>query len=48
MKSDGLKEEDPELSSALYYHYMFSLTSSLAHSTLPMFIGFFKIFCMKL
>lgn len=43
-----LTEEDPELSSTLHYHYMFSLTSSYAHSALPKFIDFFQNFCMKL
>lgn len=43
-----LREEDPELSSTLHDHYMFSLTSSHAHSTLPKFIDFFQNLCMKL
>lgn len=42
------KEEDPELSSTLHSHYMFSLTSSYAHSTLPNLTDFFQHFCMKL
>lgn len=36
------------MSSTLHDHYMFSLTSSYAHSTLPKFIAFFQNFCMKL
>lgn len=42
------KEEDPELSSTLHSHYMFSLTNSYAHSTLPNLTDFFQHFCMKL
>lgn len=41
-------KEDPELSAALHDHYMFSLTNSHAHCTLPKFIDFFQNFCMKL
>ena len=42
------EEEDPELSSTLHSHYMFSLTSSYAHSTLPNLTDFFQHFFMKL
>lgn len=42
------KEKDPELSSTLHSHSMFSLTSTYAHSTLPNSIDVFQNFCTKL
>lgn len=48
MKTDAAKKRIPNCHQLFSDHYMCSLTSSCAQSTLPKFIDFFQNLCMKL